>query len=218
MSKLENRVKPLLLSLAVGTRGLDDLSHPEQRTLSRWAAKTALVLNAASGFITGTFLQIHYDSLRVTSVLPQGVSVFAFQTPDVADDLLAVTAMQSNHWLVIHKVEPAILDFPQVKISLRVGRLQLLMAYVARPDWSVVSWKGVHCPLWPTRIGLWYDAALHRNFVKPSKESGTVLFHISLGITNGLTQGDIDSASRPPLEATLEALFKTFGGSVERIP
>jgi hypothetical protein len=217
MAKLENRSKPLILGLSSGKRNLSDLSHSEQKTLSRWTLKTAFVLNSAGGFNPNAIPLSHYRLLRRQTLLP-GISVFAFQTPDLADDILPVTGLQSDRWMVIHKGRATqILDFPQIKISLRIGTLQLLVAYLSPPAWEIVAWRDVHKPLWPTKVRLHYDAGLRHNFITPRKESGTVLFHISLGATCGLTQDDVDGSSRPPPEDALEGLFRNFGGNIERV-
>ena len=43
MSRLDNSVKPILISLMGGTRPLHSLNDEERRILARWAGKTAIV-------------------------------------------------------------------------------------------------------------------------------------------------------------------------------
>lgn len=209
MSTLEQKVKRCLLALSKGERHLFDLTHQEQRTLSRWAAKTALVLHAAT-YSDPVIPRALYAPLRNnTKHHPPGLTVVAKQTPDLAEDLLAVTAIQSDRFLVLRRPgTPA--DFVRWKISLRVGILQLLVTYCSDPAWTVVAWRDVHIALWPTQLALFYSAGLRRDLVTTRKESGTVLFHISLAIATGLTQTDIDLLPRLPLEQELERFFAPF--------
>ena len=189
MSRLEQRTKPNLIALSSGARRLEGLSHPEQAILSRWAVKTAFVLHAASYPLAKIPRSVHPE-LQQRGDLPKGISVVAMQTPDLADDILAVTAIQSDRHVC--------LDAGRVskplgcwKISLRVGMLQLLISYCPDDRWAPLAWRGVHQPVWPTRVRLWYSALLRRGEVTVRKESGTVLFHLSLGLTSGLNQRQV---------------------------
>ena len=206
MSALEQNVKPSLLALSKGERHLSDLTHLEQRTLSRWAAKTALVLHAAT-YSDQVIPRPLYPLLRSQpKQLPTGLVVLAIQTPDLADDLLAVTAIQSDRFLILSR--PGLAADPvRWKISLRVGILQLLVSYCSDAAWTPVGWRDVHKALWPTQLTLFYAAGLRRDLVTTRKESGTVLFHISLGIAAGLVQAEIELLPRPPLEQELERFF-----------
>ena len=149
MSRLEQRTKPNLIALSSGARRLEGLSHPEQAILSRWAVKTAFVLHAASYPLAKIPRSVHPE-LQQRGDLPKGISVVAMQTPDLADDILAVTAIQSDRHVC--------LDAGRVskplgcwKISLRVGMLQLLISYCPDDRWAPLAWRGVHQPVWPTR-------------------------------------------------------------------
>lgn len=101
MSDLEQTVKPLLLALGKGDRRLPDLAHQEQRILSRWAVKTGLVLHAASN-TRQVIPRSLYPMLRSSpKQLPPGLTVVATQTPDLDDDILAVTAFQSDRFFIL---------------------------------------------------------------------------------------------------------------------
>lgn len=49
MSRLEDSVKPTIVALMKGERGLSELSEDERRRLARWGAKTAIVDSYAIG-------------------------------------------------------------------------------------------------------------------------------------------------------------------------
>jgi hypothetical protein len=217
MSGLEERSKPLLLGLGHSKRNVFDLSHAEQATLSGWAAKTALVLHAAAGFTRRTIpLDVYSVIGDRPRDLPPGLSVFTFQTPDLADDILPVTAFQSMDWQLLIRGTPPDERPATIKISIRIGALHLLVAYISDPTWSIVTWRNVHLPLWPTRLGLTYELGLRHNFIRPRKESATVLFNVSLVMARGLSQSDVDMSDRLSLERTLEDAFKRLGGEVVR--
>jgi hypothetical protein len=93
MSRLERRAKPPLIALSSGTRLVNDLSHPKQSLLSQWAQKAALVIHAAS-YSSLRIPQAAYSHLRfAASKQVRGLYTFALQTPDLDDDLLAVSAI-----------------------------------------------------------------------------------------------------------------------------
>jgi hypothetical protein len=209
MSRLEEKLKPPLLALSNGERHLTDLTHGEQSIVSRWAVKTGLVLHAATYSAT-VIPRALYSTLRDNSKKqPPGFTVVATQTPDLAEDLLAVTAFQSDRFFLLRRPgTPS--DFGRWKISIRVGILQLLVTYCSDTSWTPVGWRDVHVALWPTRLSLFYSAGLRRDLITTKKESGTVLFHVSLAIATDLTQADIDLLPRLPLEQELERFFTPF--------
>jgi hypothetical protein len=209
MSRLEERVKPVLLPLSTGERTIPDLSYSEQTLLLRWTCKTAFVLHAATYsrcVIPQQICPLLHEKPRLC---PPGVVVVAKQTPDLADDIRAVTALQSDRFLLIRKAEVHE-EVPRWKISFRIGILQLLFAYCSEPTWSFVGWRDVHAPLWPGSLPLFYTIRLRPNLIKPREEAGTVLFHLSLGISTEVEQGDIDLLSRPPLEKEVEEFFASI--------
>ncbi len=124
--------------------------------------------------------------------------------------MLPVSGLESQHWLVLGKDRLA--PFKRLngcKISLRVGSLQLLVAYWADPKSVLAGWRTVHIPLWPTRLRLAYDARLRTYLVNPRQESAMALFHISLAISDDhLTQQELALMPRPPFEAMLEKFFE----------
>ncbi len=209
MSGLEQNAKPILLPISRGERKLPDLAQGEQHTISRWALKTALVLHSAS-YSPPVIPETVYKNFNPPSKrIPELVSVFAMQTPDLSDDLRAVSALQSDRFIL---ASPSGLSqkFPRWKISLRIGILQILVVYRADPSWTPLGWRGVHKPLWPTISRLSYPALLRTDQVKPRLESASVLFHLSLALAAGLTQEDIEMMPRPPLEHELEQFFGPF--------
>ncbi len=208
MSNLERRSKPVLLPLSKGDRSVLDLSHSEQRTISHWSVKTALVLHAAS-YRTLMIPRLTYMLARnARTKHPPGVSVFAMQTPDLAEDITTLTAIQSDRFLLLRRPSTEAI-FPRWKVSLRIGTLQLLVVYCSDPSWKPVGWLKVHVPLSPTQLNLSYTAGLRHDRVSVRKESGTALFHISLGLAHGLIQSDISLLPRPPLEVELESFFSS---------
>ena len=80
MSALEVAAMPILKPLIDGTTNLYSCRGDEARTLGRWAAKTAYVLNAASAYPVKV-PQSHFDSVLAGSV-PSEVFVFALPFSD----------------------------------------------------------------------------------------------------------------------------------------
>jgi hypothetical protein len=174
-----------------------------------------LVLHGAAGFTRNVIPLEAYSILcHNRRRLPPGISVYAFQTPDLADDILPITAFQSMDWQVLMRGKRPAENPATIKISIRVRMLQLLVAYVSDPTWTIITWRNVHVPLWPTRMGLTYEFGLRHNLIKPRKESGTVLFNVSLVLGRGLTQFDVDTSNRLSLERALADAFKRLGGEV----
>jgi hypothetical protein len=205
MSTLEQRASSNLLALSDGGRKTGGLAHPEQAVLARWAAKTALVVHAAS-YPYSKIPHSIYTNLRTSKGLPPGVSVLAMQTDGLADDIPPVTALQSDRYMFVKRRRTAE-PLGCWKVSLRVGILQLLVCHCPDTSWEPLGWRNVHQGLWPTKVRLWYDARLRKDMVTVRKESGTVLFHLSLALTSGLDQSEINLMPRLPLEEELERFF-----------
>lgn len=85
--------------------------------------------------------------------------------------------MQTQDWTVHAPYE----DTPEIsaairktsKISLRIGRLHLLVAYFGGSGLEPVGWRGVHHPLFPSRCRLWIDTG----FQNRSRNTTTGIEH-----------------------------------------
>jgi hypothetical protein len=200
LSALEKAVKPILAPLASGDKALAVLKESEERLLVRWAAKTALLLHWSSDFNR----TIPLESLQhlYQKDLPNGISIFAIQT-DRSDQASPINCLQSQNWRVYNPYEDAIAMWRVVqescKISIRIDRLHLLIAYVRNLDSDVVGWRRVHRPLAPTRSDFWYEAALDLNVLMPRVESAMVMFHVSLCLALNCSQQDILAQRAPNL-------------------
>lgn len=77
MSRLEAKAKPVLLPLIHGTGSLDTLSKEEKVLISRWAAKTACVIDSVNQPTDLIYLAAESAEIRTRYNLPPGWAVFA---------------------------------------------------------------------------------------------------------------------------------------------
>jgi hypothetical protein len=93
------------------------------------------------------------------------------------------------------------------KISIRIGRLHLLIAYLGDGGLEPVGWLRVHHPLRPTHCQLWLDAGLKKERITARLESSLMLMHVSLGLGSGVSQSDLQRDWRADFEERHEAAF-----------
>ena len=209
LSDLENTAKMLLPKLASLERSLDGLSQEEQAFIARWAAKTAFLIHRTAAN-PKVIPQEAYRELRdAPTELPKGTFVFAFQ--DDGEHPVAINSMQTQDWTVHVPYEDA-LDIRDSlrsasKVSLRIDRLHLLVAYLGSPDLEPVGWTRVHHPLFPTQCRLWIDTGFQIQRVKPRQESSMVLFHVALGVARNCSQALLARKRPPDLEELHEHFF-----------
>lgn len=96
------------------------------------------------------------------------------------------------------------------KISLRLGRLHLLVAYFGASGLEPVGWHRVHHPVFPRRCLLWIDAGFKIGRVTPRQESSMVLFHVALGAALHSSPEQITRKPPPSLEELHEQFFDKY--------
>lgn len=96
------------------------------------------------------------------------------------------------------------------KISLRIGRLHLLVAYFGTSGLEPVGWHRVHHPVFPRYCRLWIDAGFKIGRVTPRQESSMVLFHVALGAALHCSPEQIARKAPPLLEELHEEFFNKY--------
>ncbi len=212
LSQLETTAKPLIPPLANRTRTLAELSNDEQVVLARWGAKTAFLIHRTSATPTGIPPEAYVALRHADGKLPVGTCVFAFQ--DDGERPGPINILQSQQWTMHAPVADALEVHMAMrrtwKISIRIDRLHLLVAYLGDTGLAPVGWHGVHRPLFPTNCRLWINAGFQIDRVTMRQESAMVLFHISLGIALNCSQDQLSRNSPPNLEALHERFFTEF--------
>jgi hypothetical protein len=209
MSRLEDSVKPFLLNLAERSMLIGDLTENQELALSRWASKTAFMI-ARAGFPSALIPVGAYQALYCNSVeLPIGTHVFAFQDENTLDD--PINGFQTRDWTA-RAPRTEILGMNDLlrqtsKISIRVGRLHLLLAYLGDTGLEPVGWQGVHHPLAPTKCRMFLDAGVRHDKMTARHESSLVLFHVSLGVAKGISEYRLRRQWKPDFEKRHEDMF-----------
>jgi hypothetical protein len=209
LSDLENAVKPFLPALAAGQRLLSTLTDEENLVLARWATKTAFLIQRAAG-IPAIIPLDAFRSLRDGPTgLPAETFVFAFQ--DDGEHPVPINGLQTQDWTVHAPYEDAIDITTMIratcKISLRIGRLHLLVAYLGTSGLEPVGWHRVHHPVFPRHCRLWIDAGFKIGGVTQRQESSMVLFHVALGVARHCSQEQLARKAPPSLEDLHEEFF-----------
>jgi hypothetical protein len=96
------------------------------------------------------------------------------------------------------------------QISLRLGRLHLLVAYFGTSWLEPVGWHRVHHPVFPRRCRLWIDAGFNIGRVTQRQESSMVLFHVALGAALHCSPEQIARKAPPVLEELHEEFFDKY--------
>ncbi len=149
-----------------------------------------------------------------TNEFPRGTFVFAFQDDNTLDN--PINGFQSQDW-TIHANCGAVIGLDEklkrtTKISIRIGRLHLLVAYLGDVGLEPVGWLRVHHPLRPTHCGLWLDAGLKKERITARLESSLMLMHVSLGLGSEISQSDLHRGYTADFEERHEATFAKFTG------
>ena len=153
MSRLEDEVKPILIPLMEGSRSVFGLGDKERLILSRWAAKTAYMLNSSSS-LHDYVEERHLRELADDAAhLPGGVAVFAQQHGLADAHTRYFSWVQQNHWPYLPLRPPAEHEKNTgeggYKIGLQFDKLLLLVVYWPHPSWNFILGAGMHVPLWP---------------------------------------------------------------------
>ncbi len=210
LSDLENAVKPLLRDLVVAQDcALATLGREEQTVLARWTTKTLFLIHRTTGIPTIIPPAAYRSLYDAPTQLPSGTHVFAFQ--DDGEHPVAINGMQSQDWTV-HAPYRDLCDVRATlrntcKVSIRINRLHLLVAYLGDTGFEPVRWDRVHLPVFPTQCRLWINAGLRVSQITPRQESSAVLFHVSLGIARNCSQDQLDRKSPPCIEVLHERFF-----------
>jgi hypothetical protein len=212
LSDLENAAKPVIPSLATGERAVTMLTDEEDLSLARWAAKTTFLLQRTAGIPAVIPLDAFCSFRETPAELPAGTFVFAFQ--DDGEHPVPINGLQTQDWTVYASYEDAIeatsLIRSTCKISIRVGRLHLLVAYFGSTGFEPVGWHRVHHPVFPRECRLWIDAGFKIGRVTARQESSMVLFHVALGAALRCTPDQIARKSPPVLEELHEEFFDKY--------
>ncbi|HYL73070.1 MAG TPA: hypothetical protein VEU96_02640 [Bryobacteraceae bacterium] len=212
LSELENAAKPFLPALAAGQRPLGALTDEENLLLARWAAKTAFLIQRTAG-IPAVIPMDAFCALRdEPGGLPASTFVFGFQ--DDGDHPFPINGLQTQDWTVHAPYEDAIETTAAIrttcKISLRLGRLHLLVAYFGASGLEPVGWHRVHHPVFPRHCRLWINAGFKIGRVTQREESSMVLFQVALGAAMHCSPEQIARRAPPVLEELHEHFFDKY--------
>lgn len=212
LSDLENRVKRIIPSLANAERTLAALIDDENILLARWTVKTAFLLQRTAGIPAIIPIDAFYAFAQQPSLLPLGTFAFAFQ--DDGEHPAPINGLQTQDWTVYAPYDEAItvngLIRSSCKLSIRIRRLHLLIAYFGSTGLEPVCWRRVHHPLFPRRCRLWIDAGFKIDHVTPRRESSMVLLHVALGAALNCTPDQIAGKAPPALEQLHEGFFEKY--------
>jgi len=161
MSSLEAAVKPWILGI-VDKTDLSRLQDPARRlTFSRWAVKTACVIDHVGGMN------------QIASWIPRRLTLQADSIPDYVHVLVGwqpyeerslLSFNERNTWSKFPR-ESASAELQRspddgwFKVAFSIQRLMVLVAGIPSTDFQLVIGTGIHVPIWPaTKIDLhhWY--------------------------------------------------------------
>jgi hypothetical protein len=155
MVALESKARPILKDLIDGERSVLTLTPEERATVTKWRAKTALLVANVSPFRHPAPAE-HLRSLNGNDgIVPSGLSVFACLSKSPTQS----SYLQSNHWTQIYSsrsgyVVGSLLD--AYKIGIQFNYLFLLAAYWPDRNAVFATAAGLHVPmnqelkLWPS--------------------------------------------------------------------
>lgn len=156
MSELEGYAKPVLCDLISNRRALTTLRKSERQLLSRWAVKTAYVLDA--GGLEARVPLEHLRSLYTTATLPKNVYVFAKQQSRTQPWYYAVGGWW-NHAQITEDAKATVAN-RSYKIALQFGDLILVVVHWPLTGWNLRVEKGELVKLAP-------DLAVVKEYVHP---------------------------------------------------
>lgn len=145
MSELECAAKRILRSLITSRRRLAELTRAERHVVSRWAAKTAYMLDVG-GFET-TVSREHISRLFTHAPhLPDNVYVFARQQPKTRN-----WSYITGAWWKARLTEEAqrLVRQKSYKIGIQFGDLILIVVYWPLASWGLRVEKDKLVKLWP---------------------------------------------------------------------
>jgi hypothetical protein len=148
LSTLEQTAGPLVRSLAFGHRGVQSLDPAERFTVSRWAIKTAVTLNLASGFEREFPQRVVREFAAQPLAIPSGLFVLAAQRsgPSTIDWLQA--AGMNFYSQRPEELRDSLSD-DALRIAILLGELCLVICHWSHLDWRLAIWPEVHEPYWP---------------------------------------------------------------------
>jgi len=188
------------------------LTDRENLSLARWAAKTTFLSQRTAGIPTIIPMDAFWSFRDTLGGLPAGTFVFAFQND--REYRVPINGLQTQDWTVHAPYEDAIdvtrLIRSTCKISFRIGRLHLLVAYFGSTGFEPVGWYRVHHPVFPSQCRLWIDAGFEIGRVTRCQESSMVLFHVALGAALHCTPDQIARKAPPALEELHERFFDKY--------
>jgi hypothetical protein len=150
MSRVENKVKPILSPLTERPTSIEHLSKSDREILSLWAVKTALVL-VRSRVIARNVPEDHYDEV-FNGRIPRGIGVFAGFHLHNQGFSWTVDRNWSAHYP--REQEQNVLNTlheKSYKVCLQLGALLLLVAYAPPPHLFLGGVTGLHQQLWSER-------------------------------------------------------------------
>ena len=153
MSRLEVAAQPLLRPLFQGARLVTDFSPKQRATLSRWAVKTAFVLNSkASNFDQKIAAKHFHELFENLTPVPAGVHVLR----KLKMGSKISTGCREALWHAYAKPELNGVTQQACRRSHIRSRCSFASYYCRSriglsSGWQLAIWAGIHVPLWPIR-------------------------------------------------------------------
>lgn len=163
MSQLESAVMPILRPLIGSTRSVASLTRAERHVLSRWAVKTAFMLDLG-GMESRVSLTHVADLYANAPHLPQGVYVFARQQARSRSWYYIESAWWKHAELENEALERVKRE--SYKIAMQFGDLMLFVVYWPLANWGLRIEANELFKLWP-------PAAIAKQFEHPEPQDVT---------------------------------------------
>lgn len=148
MSRLENAVRPLLVSLIDRTKPIESLSVPEAALVSKWVGKTAY-MHSWAGPLKDPVQVSHLEALcGDTGELVPGVGVCGMQ----AEYVQPSAYIQTGHWPQLcanERPDGVATPVEAYKIGLQYRNLHLLVAFWPNQTSMLTRVTGMHVRLFP---------------------------------------------------------------------
>ena len=150
MSRLENRVQPLLQPLLTGQRSAMDMDG--QATIATWAVKTAMVLEGMDPAEKRGYSQLQRERFRLRAAIPERTSVWLAASTDLEwfmstkNRHLGDTSADISGVSITMAFAHAVLQVFTIRVPETVGPETVVTANVRRGPWSEVT-----VPIWPHR-------------------------------------------------------------------
>jgi hypothetical protein len=141
------------------------LTDEENLSLALWAAKTAFL----SQRTVGVPAVISYPCVLVIPRCLRGL--LSLPSRMMGEHPVPINGRQTQDWtmhaLYEHAINVTSLIRSTCKISFRIGRLHVLVAYRGPTGLEPVGWYGVHDPVFPRQCRLWINAGFKIGRVRP---------------------------------------------------